>query len=903
MSGLVTLQSLTGILHEHGDRPAVLALGKEGTQTWAYGELAGCVRQLAGGLVGAGLGQGDRVLMLAGNRPEWIMACLAILEAGGVVAPCDVQLSDDALLHILRDSGARFAFTTSDQATRLRKLDTGVTAVLLDADEEDDRGWRRMLASELVTLPTVEPHDPAVLFYTSGTTGVSKGVPLTHANLAFELNTVYQAGIVASDDRILLPLPLHHVYPFVIGMLLPLMFGLPIVLPQSLTGPQLVRAIHAGEVTAIVGVPRLYSALYSGIEERAASRGRVGAALFKATFGLSLWARRRLGLRLGKRLLRPLHKQFGPHLRLLASGGAALDPELAWKLEALGWQVAIGYGLTETSPLLSINPPGSPRLASAGLPIPGVEIRIDTEYRRDEPDPEDEESQADETQPVGEILARGPNVFSGYLGLPEKTAEVFTDGWFRTGDLGHLDDEGYLHVAGRVATLIVTESGKKVQPEDVEEVYLQHPLIEEIGVLGKNGRLVAVIVPDMHEFRRRGDVDMEQAVREAVSEVSRGLPSYRRFSDYAITRDTLPRTRLGKIRRHLLPERYESAKRGEQLGPAPGPMSEEEMSDQDQALLEDSGARQVWEWLAGRYPDQRLSPDTNLQLDLRVDSLGWLDLTLEISQRTGVELSEDAIGRIETVRDLLVEVSSQTDIGEGGLQSLSLEDPEAGLTRRQRIWLEPLEPAQAALGRGMFALNRFVVRRLFRLHVEGLDRLPEDGQLVLAPNHVSYLDALILAAALDEQRLSRTYWAGWTGGAFSNPLFRLGSRVGRVVPIDSSRALFSSMAFGAAVLKRGNNLVWFPEGQRSPSGRLLPFKPGLGMLLARYPVPVAPVYMRGAHEVMPPGKFIQRLGRISVTFGEPVDPRELEGQGEGEQSHERIVSALRERVARLGGEA
>lgn len=900
MSRLSTLQSLTDLIGSYREQPAVIALQKERVERWSYSDLSSCLQQLARGLAQAGVRRGDRVVMLSGNSPEWIMACLAILEAGAVVVPGDSQLPDDGLRHILRDSSARVIFTTSDQTRRLEGLGPDLQLILLDVEAEDEHSWQRLLATEPENLPRVEPEDTAVLFYTSGTTGTSKGVPLSHRNLAFELNTVNDAGIVLSEDRVLLPLPLHHVYPFVIGMLLPLTVGLPIVFPQSLTGPQLVRAIREGEVTAIVGVPRLYSALYAGIEERAASRGKIAALFFKRSLGLSLWARRHLRIYLGKRLLRPLHEQFGTHLRLLASGGAALDPDLAWKLEALGWQVAIGYGLTETSPLLTINPPGSPKVASAGQPIPGVEIRIDTDYRRDDREDNDADEAADDGPTAGEILARGPNVFAGYLGLPEKTEEVFADGWFRTGDLGHFDDDGYLHVAGRVSTLIVTESGKKVQPEDVEEVYLQNPFIAEIGVLGKNGRLVAVIVPDLNEVRRSG-VEVEQVVREAVAEVSRQLPSYRRFSDYAVTRETLPRTRLGKIRRHLLPERYESAKRGEKEGPVPGPIPVEEMSDQDQGLLEDSGARQVWDWLAGRYPDQRLTPDTSLQLDLKIDSLEWVDLTLEISQRTGVELTEEAIGRIETIRDLLEEVSGQEAGGAGGLQSLSLERPEEGLTRRQRLWLQPLNPVQTVVGQGMLAFNRSLIKRLFRLRVQGLEHLPE-GQFVFAPNHASYLDAPVMAAALDQQRLQRTYWAGWTGVAFGNPLFRLGSRLGRVVPIDSSRALFSSLAFGAAVLQRGNNLIWFPEGGRSATGRLLSFKPGIGMLLARYPVRVVPVYIRGAHEVMPPGKAIQSLGQITVVFGEPLDVQELEREGEGEQPHERIVSALRDRVAQLAGE-
>src|SRR5215216_2086842 len=189
------------------------------------------------------------------------------------------------------------------------------------------------------------------------------------------------------------------------GMLAPLMLGLAIVLPSSLTGPQIVRALNEGEVTLIVGVPRLYSALYAGIEEQAKSGGRVAAALFDASADICVWLRRQLGLRLGKTLLRPLHQRFGPELRVLASGGSALDPDLAWKLEGLGWWVAVGYGLTETSPLLTLNPPDGSKLGSVGRPVPDTEVRIDPSAVPEEDEQQQkEERRTDEPGEEGEIL-------------------------------------------------------------------------------------------------------------------------------------------------------------------------------------------------------------------------------------------------------------------------------------------------------------------------------------------------------------------------------------------------------------------------------------------------------------------------------------------------------------------
>ncbi len=323
------------------------------------------------------------------------------------------------------------------------------------------------------------------------------------------------------------------------------------------------------------------------------------------------------------------------------------------------------------------------------------------------------------------------------------------------------------------------------------------------------------------------------------------------------------------------------------------------MSREDRDLLGHPAAGKVWEWLGRRFPDQRLTPDTSLQLDLGVDSLGWVDLTLEIGETAGVELTEEAIWRIDKVRDLLREVTAASGSGKPVTPTTPLEEPEAFLTERQMRWLRPLGPLMAGLSRLMFGLNWVLMRGLFRVRVEGLDRLPDHGPFLLAPNHASNLDPLALAAVVGHRRLRQTYWAGWTGVVFSNPVFRFISRLGRVVPIDTDRGYLSNLAFGAAVLKRNHNLVVFPEGERSLDGSVQPFKAGTGLLLDRYPVPVVPVLIQGTHAAMPPGARLPRLKPIRIVVGQPLDPRELEQCGEGRHPQDRIVRALRKRVSEL----
>lgn len=867
---------------------AIYALQKKKIRIWSYSELLDQIMALARRLSNLGVRKGDRIALLAFNRAETILATLAILKTGAAVVPIDAQLGRQTLEFMLADSEARMVFVTEDHLAQLDALATNenLRFILLDGDEMNSRHWHQLTLSEDLVLPEIAPSDVAALFYTSGTTGRPKGVPLTHANITSSLNDLFQTRVTAIDDRLLLPLPLHHVFPFVCGMLLPLALGLTIVLPHALTGPQIVRALQEGQATIIIGVPRLYDALYTAIAARVRAQGKAAHTFFNGLLKASVYLRHTLGWHVGRWIFRPIHQRLAPSLRLAVSGGAALNPDIAWKLEGLGWHLMIGYGLTETSPGISTDHPASLRIGSVGKPFPGVQVRLA---------PVAEMSDKDEA--YGEVQVRGPNVFAGYHHLPEETAKAFTaDGWFRTGDLGRFDTDGYLFLFGRASTLIVTEGGENVQPENVEEIYQQHPVIREIGILTKEGRLVAIIVPEMREVRRR-ESDIESAVREALTATAHALPSYQRISDYGITRAPLPRTRLGKLQRHRLKERYLDAKSTlESAEAAAGPLSLEDLPEQDRALFDDPVARSVWDWLTTRYASKRLTLNTSPQLDLGIDSIEWLNVTLEIGERTSIDLSEEAISRIDTLRDLLREVSEASAARSA---ATPIDQPEEFLSMQQKRWLKLHGPFLSGVARGLYAVNRQMMRVFFRVQAVGLEHVPVHSQFVLVSNHVSNLDPFVLAAILDYPRLRRTYWAGFTGAAFSNTLFRLMSRIAQVVPIDPESKAISSLAFGSAVLQSGSNLVWFPEGSRSASGHLQPFRPGIGMLLARYPVPVVPAVIMGAYESLPVGARLPRFQRITVVFAPPLQPPNLAYHGKGATPEERIVQKLEEAVANL----
>ncbi len=552
-----TLQGVIRSLDQYGDNPAIIAFGKEQPTIWTFAALLDHVQRLASGLAQRGMASGTRVVLWASNRPEWIIACLGLVQVGAIPVLVDAQIGDEDLRHVLQDSDARWGVTTTHLAQRLLDLNGALTLILLDADDENPRTRRRYLSREPRDLPR-ESHDQAVLFYTSGTSGPPKGVPLLHRNLMANLQALLEMNLIRRDDRLLLPLPLHHVYPFTVGMLTALASGVPIVFPLSLTGPQILRVLQEGRVTVFIGVPRIYEALFSAIQTRLRQRGRVVSAIFQLALALSKIFRRRLAFRLGLWLFAPLRKRMAPHLRMMVSGGSALDADLAWTFEALGWQVASGYGLTETSPILTLNLPGK-GIGTAGKRLKGVEIRI---------------AEPEKNVSHGEVIVKGPNVFTGYLHLPEKTYEAFTDqGYFRTGDLGYFDEEGFLRLVGRTSSMIVLPGGENIWPEKLEAALEQSELIREAGVLEHDGRLVAVLVPEAQTTRQHDREELDRLLHQEVDQGMREFPSHHRITEYAISLDVLPRTRLDKIRRHELKLRYTQAKqqRGQRT-PEAGPI-------------------------------------------------------------------------------------------------------------------------------------------------------------------------------------------------------------------------------------------------------------------------------------------------------------------------------------------
>lgn len=616
----------------HSDR---VALREKVAGTWtdlSYADLWSRVRTLAAGLREHGFAPGAHAAILAPSSPRWVLAYLAILHAEGVVVPVDKEFKAGELRHVLVDSEASLVFTTpgyleplSELRESLPRLERIVLLETLPDDSPPRRElaramdalldeWQRLrrdlelpaargqaledLANRVYQLlaphppgighippaggrippfcarpkaqqplclltidelleegaadtPDISPDQTAVILYTSGTTGRSKGAMLSHGNIASNIRSAAELFRLDANTHTLSFLPINHVFEQVCGILLPLSLGGCVSFAESLK--KLGENLAEVKPTCFLGVPALYRIFFDRI-----MKGIQGNALSRILFALPF--------------TRPLvaakvRKSFGDNT-LFVSGGAALDPEISRGFQSLGLKLVQGYGITETAPVICAEPPDAPRIGTVGVPLRDVQVKID------QPNNEG----------VGEILVRGPNVMRGYYNNPEATDEVLTAGWYRTGDLGSLDGDGYLTIRGRGRNLIVTPNGKNVYPEEVELELLKSPYIAEVMVYGHRltasaEEVHALIYPDADALddlaRSRNEPvltesEVEELFRREVMAAGKQLADYKRVKKFTLREDEFPKTTTRKIKRFAVEARIpipEHQRRAEQEKP------------------------------------------------------------------------------------------------------------------------------------------------------------------------------------------------------------------------------------------------------------------------------------------------------------------------------------------------
>jgi long-chain acyl-CoA synthetase len=840
-------------------------------KTITYGEFLSSSTFLSALIRQAGSGKGDKISVVSENRPLWCAAYMAILLCSCTAVPVDMQLGPQEIRNILLDADVKIVFYSSKTGPTVLKAIEGSSIKGVDFDTltiSQSGNATYQAASDAA------PDDIASIIYTSGTTGNPKGVMLTHSNFCSDADAVIQSGLVSADDTVLSILPMHHTYPFMCTFIVPVILGATVTFGPGLKAAELVSAIRDGGVTVIVGVPRLFEMIRNGIIAKMKDKGLAFTLLVR----LMRWCgtvRRSADINFGKMIFRTVHKNF-VRVRFFASGGARLDPAVMEDLEALGFTVLEGYGLTETSPVITFNPIARRVPGSAGVALPGAELKVSG----------------------GEIMVKGPMVMAGYYKNIKATEEVLREGWFYTGDLGHIDKDGYLFITGRKKEVIVLSSGKNIYPEDVEKEYLHISLIKEIAITGieKNGAvesIQAIIVPDLDYARQHNIGNISETLKWELNEVTSRLPEYMSIRGFMLYSDPLPRTPLSKLRRFMLKDIIAGAA-----------SSAKEDRTADAALLEDKIGRKVVGCINSVLSEKvPVRSEDNLELDLGFDSLKRIEFISSIEDAFSVSLPETFTYDVQTVGDVVLRIRQY--IGK------NVSERASGFTWKEILEKEPSEEDRKKAGFYHGRVEKWIVyllliilkiffRIFFRMTIAGGENIPRNGPYILAVNHASYLDGFVVGSAVPYATFENLYFLG-ISTFFAGSIKQVFARISHVIPIDAEAYLNSALQMSSYVIGRGKSICIFPEGGRAFSNDVLPFKKGVGILAIEKNIPVIPVYIKGSSRALPRGAAFIKPAKIRVIFGKPFRVSDIEKKKEhsSADAYQLFADQLRERVVAL----
>lgn len=885
---------------DHEEEPIAYTYGRVAELAWCG---AATLRELA-------VGANSNVMLMSENRPEWGISYFATLLAAATSVPLDSQLTIAEVVNLARVSRAKVLVVSRKVAERLcseahlllpvlpaapRDPSNGVNGSTADDTRlSEDRiaahhALEEYLGREVPSAPKVlafnellaETEQPparilppkgestASILFTSGTTGTPKGVMLSHKNFTAMVAKLSSMFSMYKHDRMLSVLPLHHTFEFSTGFLMPLHHGACINYLEEVEADALADALEHEGITSMVGVPALWQLLERKIYKRFSDVGVLAERAFDSIVDLNRALRDKLpwDLGTGKALFFPVHKKLGGRMRLLISGGSALPADTMKSFRGLGFDLYEGYGMTEAAPVITVTRPGDKAIpGSVGRALPGVDVRID------HPD----------ASGIGEVIAKGSSVMSGYFENPDATSAALIDGWLHTGDLGRLDEEGNLTIVGRKKEMILGASGENIYPDELEETYKDSPYIKEISVVGlptsagsggadsdsKLETVAALVVPEYdHDGMDREAV--REAVREHLRKIGKGLPQYKRLKIFHLWDHDLPKTSTRKVKRREIVKELtkleRAAKGGAELKKAAEP-----------------GATASWviEVIAEVSQAKRgqVTADTTLA-ELGFDSLMFSELTVAL-EAAGIDLPDPheltQLERVSDVEALLSRLGNKR----------KAEQPRRDRLRKEKEAKEEREArADKALGKRdddidvpapLVRVGRRALRRGMRalydnvLHtrVHGSAQVPPFGGYIVAANHASHLDTGLVKYALGEQGdalvalAARDYF-------FEDPVRRAYfENFTNLVPMERHGSLRESLRLAGEVIQQGYVLLIFPEGTRSEDGVMGDFKPSLGYLALTNKCGILPMYLSGTHEAMPKGRYLPKRGEhVSAHVG------------------------------------
>jgi long-chain acyl-CoA synthetase len=811
-------------------------------ETWSYARIVQGANRLARELEFRGIGKGDAVLLWGENSPEWIISFFACLLRGAVIVPVDHGSTVEFASRIAREVNTKLIF----RARTLPDPDLSVPHVVLDSVPE----LTAQRDSSPYTAPSLSRGDTLEIIFTSGTTSEPRGVVISHGNvlaniepLEREIQKYLRYERIFHPLRFLNLLPLSHVFGQMLGIFIPPFLAGTVIFIDSLKPSEIVDVIRRERVSVLVAVPRFIESLQREIQyevERAGLTKRFNEdfALADKEHFLRRWWR-----------FRRIRSRFGSKFWAFISGGAALPEHVETFWNRLGYAAIQGYGMTETTSLISLNHPFHTAQGSIGKVFPGVEVRVDEN---------------------GEILVRGENVAMAYRREDGAQPVAETNGWFRTGDLAETDESGRLYFKGRKKNVIVTPSGMNIYPEDLEKVVRRQPGVRDCVVIGLerdgNAEPCAVLLMD-------GAASNPES---AVANANRSLAEYQQIRHWFSWPDAdFPRTPT--LKPLLSPIReFVNAKIGAAL-----PLDDGESVVA--ALITKITGRSVGSG----------SRNAGLEADLKLTSLDRVELMSALEDRYQTELNE-------------VRFSESGSIAQ--LEKLLTETRAASVEHAYPRW--PQSWLTTALRLAVYYLLAWPATYLLAApRVQGRENLRGlHGPVLVISNHVTYLDiAWILpalparfrnrlATAMGGERLARMRHPPKEMGMFGHFHERLDYLLAlslfNVFPLPQQSGFLKSFSFAGDLADRGWNVLVFPEGQTTIDGNIVAFRSGIGLLAKQLNIPVVPVRLAGLYDLKQQNRMLARPGHVKVAIGQPVRFSSDQDANEITQELERRVREL-----------
>jgi len=817
-------------------------------EQYTFADVKELTLRAAGFLAEKGIKQNDRVILFSHNMPEWGLTYFGILKTGATAIPIDPASSVDEIINFAKAGEAtaivlspKLAGENPDLAERLKAAKLKLNVWTFDEvfemhDEIEETKRIALLPNKILSNST------ASLIFTSGTTGTPKAVMLSHKNFVNMISMLSSVLDMDISDGVLSVLPMHHTFEFSAGFLTPFSNGTQITYLDELSSEELARAIENNHVTGMVGVPALWEMLHRRIKTRLRERGDWFADLADSVIDFNAWVRDNTPFNLGPIIFFPIHSGMGGRMRYLISGGSALSEKVQKDLHGLGFTVLEGYGLTESSPVLTVARPGNKLLrGSVGKPLPGVEVKIES------PD----------ENGVGEVLARGQNVMLGYYNNEEATEAVLQDRWLKTGDLGKLDEDGNLYIVGRSKDVIIDSNGKNIYPDEIEDHYGKSALIKELSVVGlpdQDGgeKIASLVVPD-YEYDialSRGEVNKK--IEEHFREVSASLPFFKRVKVLHLTPFELPRTTTRKVKRGEVVEMLQT--------------SEDRAKNKTKTVAETKGDdTALWIRRIVASVSNRALSEIALEdklVDLGFDSLMFVELQAAVEDAGGRIISPDTLNEVESVRELLTAVQ-RVD------KRKRIEEPKAEEKKEDEIFVPSI---LRTVGNSLVGFaQETLYENVLNTKIEGEANVPQHTNFIVASNHTSHLDMGLVKRALGKDVAEQTVAVAAADYWFDTKYKRAYmNNFTTLIPIERTGSLRQSLRHVTEILNEGYNTLIFPEGGRQTSGEIAEFKPIIGYLALNNKVGVLPVYVWGTYDAFPKGMTIPKTTSIGAKVGAKV---------------------------------